>query len=360
VVGIDPAALQALTRRDVTVDLWNSILSVRVADEPGVQKPPLWGSHSVTRDILRFEPRFPLERGTKYRAELDPARLREVVASSSSAAATHALGLTTKLFAEYSLPKERPKAPTIVTNVYPSSDVLPENVLRFYILFSAPMSRGEAYRRIKLLEEPSGKPVVAPFLELGEELWTTDGTRLTLLFDPGRLKQGLKPREELGPILQAGKSYSLIVDREWPDATRNSLKGAFRKTFRAERVDDGSPDPKRWRVRAPRAGSIEPLEVTFGESLDRALLDRLIAVEDVHGQWVRGTISVAEAETVWRFTPRHAWSSGRYSLVVDTELEDVAGNSVARPFEVDVARPITARVLSDTVAVPFEIATGAR
>ena len=52
-----------------------------------------------------------------------------------------------------------------------------------------------------------------PFLELDEELWSPDGTRFTLIFDPGRIKRGLKPREEVGPVLEAGKSYSLVIDR---------------------------------------------------------------------------------------------------------------------------------------------------
>ena len=102
--------------------------------------------------------------------------------------------------------------------VYPSRDLLPENLLQFYIFFSAPMSRGEAYRRITLLDIATGKIVDAPFLELDEELWSPDGTRFTLVFDPGRIKRGLKPREEVGPVLEAGKSYSLVIDRQWLDA----------------------------------------------------------------------------------------------------------------------------------------------
>ena len=93
------------------------------------------------------------------------------------------------------------------------------------------MSRGEAYRHIRLLDG-AGKPVDTPFLELDEELWLRDGTRFTLLFDPGRIKRGLKPREELGPVLEAGKSYQLVIDRDWLDAEGNPLKTEFRKTLR--------------------------------------------------------------------------------------------------------------------------------
>ena len=141
------------------------------------------------------------------------------------------------------------------------------------------MSRGEAYRRIRLLDA-AGKPVDDPFLELDEELWSPDGTRFTLLFDPGRIKRGLKPREEVGPVLEAGKSYYLVIDRDWLDADGKPLKAGFRKTFRVGPPDETSPDPKTWSVRPPAPETRDPLEVRFPEPLDRALLDRLIAVRD--------------------------------------------------------------------------------
>ncbi|MDP7205986.1 MAG: hypothetical protein QGH11_10470, partial [Pirellulaceae bacterium] len=37
-----------------------------------------------------------------------------------------------------------------------------------------------------------------------------------------------------------------------------------------------------------------------------------------------------------QLTPRARWRPGDYQLAVGVILEDLAGNSVARPFEVDV------------------------
>lgn len=216
------------------------------------------------------------------------------------------------------------------------------------------MSRGEAYRHIRLLDA-AGKPVDTPFLELDEELWSRDGTRFTLLFDPGRIKRGLKPREELGPVLEAGKSYQLVIDRDWLDADGNPLKREFRKTLRAGPPDETSPDPKNWDVRPPKAETRDLLEVRFPEPMDRALLDRLLTVQDASGKLVAGRISVDREETIWQFTPTASWRTGDYRLVIGTELEDVAGNSVARPFEVNMVNPISHRVTSDTVARPFRI-----
>ena len=292
-----------------------------------------------------------------YKAEFDPVRLHEI-ARSLAPSGEIAIGqsrFTTRLVAEFSLPKKPTQSTTQVTEIFPSRDRLPENLLRFYIYFSAPMSRGGAYHRITLLDEASGKKVDAPFLELDEELWSPDGTRFTLVFDPGRIKRGLKPREEVGPVLEAGRSYSLVIDRNWLDASGNLLKTGFRKTFRVGPADDTSPDPKTWTVHPPRASSREPLEVCFPEPLDRALLDRLLWVEIGNAKLVAGQIALGAAETTWRFMPADPWREGDYRLVVGTELEDLAGNSVAQPFEVDAAGPISSRVTTRTVELPFQI-----
>ena len=90
----------------------------------------------------------------------------------------------------------------------------------------------------------------------------------------------------------------------------------------------------------PGAGSRDPLEVRFPEPLDRALLDRLIWVKiQPRRKSCRARSRWVAAETRWRFTPASPWRRGDYRLVVGTELEDLAGNSVAQPFEVDADRP---------------------
>ena len=97
----------------------------------------------------------------------------------------------------------------------------------------------------------------------------------------------------------------------------------------------------------------EPLEARFPEPLDRALIERLVTVVDAEGHGVSGRISITEAETIWRFVPDAPWRPGTYRLTIGTELEDVAGNSVASPFEVDLTTPITKRVSSERVEIPF-------
>jgi hypothetical protein len=359
VIGADPTDLRALALPEMTVDRWTSILPVRVVRTGETRteaQPPLWGSYRLAGDIITFHPRFPLEAGMTYRAEFNPVRLHEIARTLTPPATVVGEPRDTNcLFAEYSPPKKPARITTQVAAIYPTGDRLPENLLRFYISFTAPMSRGEAYRRITLVDTATAKPVDSAFLELDEELWSPDGTRFTLIFDPGRVKRGLRPREELGPVLEAGKSYSLVIDRGWLDAAGNPLKVGYQKNFRVGQPDESSPDLKTWTIQAPRSNSRDPLEVRFPKALDRALLDRLIWVQNAEAKKVPGQVTVSESECRWQFVPVSEWREGDHRLVVGTELEDVAGNSVASPFEVDVAGPISGRVTAKTLELPFRI-----
>src|SRR5262249_3704446 len=137
---------------------WASLFALYVrrgGDRTG--QPAVLGSYRVEKGILRFEPRFPLARGVHYRAVFDPARL-------PTRAGSRAEPLEKDLF----LPRPQPGAATVIEHVYPSKDTLPENQLKFYLHFSDPMSRGEAYRHVRLLDA-HGKAIDLPFLELDEE-----------------------------------------------------------------------------------------------------------------------------------------------------------------------------------------------
>ncbi|HKI33215.1 MAG TPA: hypothetical protein VKA46_15290 [Gemmataceae bacterium] len=316
------------------------IFTVRVDGKADL--PPLLGEYSAKDGTLSFKPRFPLQRGVRYRAAVHPDKIP--AAEGEKYAAVEETFL---------LPKPK-TVPTVVEHVYPSRDELPENLLRFYFHFSAPMSRGDVYQYIRLLDA-AGKPVEAPFLTLEQELWDRAGQRFTLLIDPGRIKRGLKPREDVGPALEQGKKYTLEIGRDWLDANGEPLKETYRKKFRVAAPDETQPDPKTWKLQAPPAGKAEALVVTFPKPLDHAMLGRVLSVTDDRGQEVEGTVAVTDEETRWRFTPKGAWQAGNYNLVVDTTLEDSAGNSIARPFEVDVFRPVEGRVKTETTKVAFKV-----
>lgn len=295
--------------------------------------PPMLGAWSVADGRLRFEPRFPLVRGVRYRAEYRRPGAAPVVS-------------------HFQLPAEA--APTTeVVQVYPTAAVLPENQLKFYVHFSAPMSRGEIFDHVQLCEE-SGKAIELPFLELAEELWDPTMTRLTLLIDPGRIKRGVKPLVDLGPVFEAGKSYALRVAAGCPDAAGRPLRAAFEKKFRVTAADRTPIDPARWKIPAPRAGTREALRVDFGEPLDHALALRKIDVTAGRAG-LEGHAALGAEERTWIFAPDRPWRAGAHRLVIATTIEDLAGNNVGRPFDVDVFERVERRIETPTIDVEFAV-----
>jgi hypothetical protein len=343
VSGLGPDLVKTLNAAEFSPEQWSQLLKVFVAARESDETPAMLGNYRVENEQLLFEPRFPLKPGLKYSARFDPSQLPGERTLSAKVVS-----------AEFALPALPASEPAVVEHIYPSSDTLPENQLKFYIHFSAPMSFGEAYEHVHLIKS-SGEEVDYPFLKLGEELWDPSGTRFTLFIDPGRIKRGLKPREDLGPSLEEGKSYTLRVDAEWRDANDRPLKESYKKSFQVIAPDEQQPDPKKWKLSVPPPGTTDPLVVTFAESLDRAMLQRVLLVLDSDGNLLSGDITVDQNEARWQFRPQHSWTKGRYSLEVETTLEDLAGNSIARPFEVDVFKSVEATVPTKTIKVPFTI-----
>lgn len=92
---------------------------------------------------------------------------------------------------------EEKKPNVFVEEVYPSSNILPENLLRFYIYFSEPMMTSDSLESVYLADS-NGKKLKGVFFKNRFDLWSSDKTRLTLLFDPGRVKTGLVAHNKMG------------------------------------------------------------------------------------------------------------------------------------------------------------------
>jgi hypothetical protein len=296
--------------------------------------PPLSGSYSLDGTSLVFHPGFPLEAGMRYRAVFHPP--------TGSAPIE-------KIFQQ---PAKDTTRRTRVERIYPSGDIWPGNQLRLYVYFSAPMSRGEADQRIHL-RDASGKVMKGVFLP-GEELWSPDFRRLTMTFDPGRIKRGLTSNEAMGSPITAGKAYRLTIDREWPDARGVPLIEVFSKSFRGGPQDRVPPDPARWHISPPAAGTTTPLIVEFPKPMNYPLLQRMLQVSNGRST-ISGSIDVDRQETRWRFTPQSPWKPGSYQLVIDTRIEDLAGNHIGQPFDIDVFDRVTEHIGTKTVSVPFQI-----
>ena len=85
-----------------------------------------------------------------------------------------------------------------VLMIYPSTDVLPANLLKFYLQFSRPMRETDAiFDHIRIIDD-QGNVIEDPWRRA--PLWSNDGTRLTLLIHPGRIKTGVNLNLDLGPL----------------------------------------------------------------------------------------------------------------------------------------------------------------
>ncbi|MES2695137.1 MAG: hypothetical protein V4773_16810 [Verrucomicrobiota bacterium] len=367
VEGIPRDVREALEGSDPHAVVWMQLLAV-YAEQPVMPgapmppMPPMAGSWKMAKGKLRFEPRFPFTRGVAYRAEFWPSRLPGPLGSPSQL-----LGVLTgeapqgPVISFFELPRDKTTPTTTVMQIYPTSDLLPENQLKFYVHFSGSMSRGGIYEYVQL-RDGEGKIVDTPFLELDEELWDPTMTRLTLLIDPGRIKRGVKPLEDMGPVFEAGKNYTLSIKATWRDADGRPLKTGFEKAFRIGPADRTPPDPKRWKITyVPPAGSPGPFIVQFDEPMDRALALRLIAVERVpeqrgaRPQVLDGEVTVDEQERRWMLMPVGPWRRGSYRLVVATTIEDLAGNNIGKTFDVDLAAGAQRQSQASSASVPFEV-----
>ena len=275
---------------------------------------PLLGQVKITGGTIRFTPQFPLLAGETYEAIF-----------------THSAGQQTTL--EHTIPINAP-APQ-VASIFPSTNRLPANHLKFYIHFSQPMERGNITQHFTLIDRTTGQPVAQPFRET--ELWSADGRRLTLWFHPGRQKTGVNLNLDLGPILQPNRSYELKISGQWKSQAGVPLKTAFQKKFTTTLADRTQPNVKKWKLIAPAADTRAPLQLTFPEPLDAVLLKNLITIEHANGRAVPGAIELSQNETHWKFIPQKNWPAATFHVRVDWELEDLAGNNLARPFEVNLA-----------------------
>lgn len=295
----------------ITEEQWKEFLRV-YTHEAFVKRmnQPVAGTYSWYVDSLSFIPNFSFAAGETYHAVFGRFELA------------------------FTIPEEK-FTPTFIETVHPQADVLPENMLRMYISFSAPMMPGEAYDHISLLTE-NGTRVEKAFLIIDQELWDGERTRFTLLFDPGRVKRGIKSNLQLGAPLKAGQKYRLVIDSTWRDANGNFLMGSFTKSFVVTKAERTKLSVANWKIVTPAADSREDLLIYFDRPTDYALAMKSINITTPCGT-VSGSATLT-GSTLWRFTPDQPWAEGQYHLEVNPGLEDVAGNNFNNAFDIDLSK----------------------
>ena len=316
---------------------WRAFVRVTVDGQDAI---PVAGKYLVVGDAVEFQPQFPFDPGRKYRVRVDPARLPSPRTDA-----------TTEVVVSLSPRIDAPS--TFVSMIHPAGDALPENLLRIYVQFSAPMAEGATVGKVRLLDE-TGHEIPDVFLPFETGLWSSDHTRYTVFLAPGRVKEGILPNRQMGRALTAGKHYAFDVSADWRDANGQPLKSGYRREFRAGPAIEAAIDPKTWQLWPSAAGTREPLSVTFPSPLDHALALRALSVSTAAGEPVAGEPGIDATDTKWTFTPAQPWRAGAYALTALTILEDPSGNQIGRAFEVLRPTPAPATTV-DRVTLPFSV-----
>jgi hypothetical protein len=329
---------------------WGEAVQLSCLDTEGQPGPALLSSITVEPNQVTLTPTFSLLPGRSYLLTFDPQPIAELAPLLAAVQLRHDLPAN-----------DLAPAPTI-TAIFPSIDRLPSNHLKFYLVFSEPMQQGEIWDNFSLRDLTENKPVARPFRHT--ELWSEDNCQLTLWFHPGRQKTGVNLNVELGAILTKGHRYRLSIDGGWLSQRGTALGETVNKDFQAGPADHQQPRITDWQLDIPDAGTRQPLRITFDKSLDWALSRSVIQLRHRSASDIQTVVffnsNLGPLQRTLELEPLVAWKPGAYELVARGILEDLAGNSLDRPFEVDVsdaAEPINAP--SQDHLLPFTITTPA-
>ncbi|MFK7787490.1 MAG: hypothetical protein AB8B56_20370 [Crocinitomicaceae bacterium] len=268
------------------------------------------GRHTIEEGYLVFSPYFPFERGMNY-----VIRTKNTDVDSDYS------------YQSFQVGKKRPVDEAKVINVYPLAHELPENLLRFYMYFNTPMKKGQALQHVELADA-QGNVDNRVFMEFKQELWSADGKRLTLLFDPGRIKRGVSTNVALGPALLEGNMYQLNISGEWQDVHGQDLSVDFTKEFVVGQAYRQHIKVNDLAIDEPEANSLDALTINFSRVMDHALIQSMIQLKNEENHPIAGRWGVSQDETKAIFFPEETWETGSYHILFNGSLEDVTGNNL--------------------------------
>jgi hypothetical protein len=143
----------------------------------------------------------------------------------------------------------------------------------------------------------------------------------------------------MGPVLYEKQDYQFVVRGEWTDLDGNKIGKDFVKKFRTTPEDRARIELSEWKLTAPPVGSREPVSLVLPKSVDYRSLLTGLTVTNAKGDATAGKVAVGKDEKNWTFTPAEPWQAGPHRVNVSPDLEDVAGNTPVRPFDMDLLAP---------------------
>jgi hypothetical protein len=323
---LNPEVLYTFSRYFNTQRDWQAVFPITMKGNGN--EIALSGDYKIFENAVQFTPRFPFAANVTYTANFFSDELalnaNEIYLPKVSIEAVSLEFTTTPRNVE----------PPRLLAIHPTTDVIPENLLKIHLTFSKSMTIGEVYSKVKLFDADD-QLVEKPFLVLDQELWDPKMTTVTVLFDPGRIKRGLRPNLEMKPALKAGQQYTLVVEAGWKDIDGQLTQESVTKQFRTTEADRQSPGVDAYQVNMP-AHRNAPLILNLKEPHDRILLADCLRVIDKLGNEVEGILHVDNSDKLVQFVPKNPWLEMQYTIEVNPLLEDLAGNNLNRLFDEDL------------------------
>lgn len=307
---------------------WQQILALYVGDKAPSRAsyPSIAGSYTLHQGNLLFTPRFAPVPDQSYTLVFNAKVLAKLLPGQDK------LAKASYQLTRYVAPVKFAKT-TKVLRILPLTATVPQNVLRFYLHFSAPMSFDNPYHYLSILDEQD-QVVENAFVEFSEGLWDRQRKRLTVFIHPGRIKRGVGPNVKQGMVFQPGHNYSLKLDKDFKDFRGVELSADFYKDIKVSAPVFEKIDPGSWQLGLPKSNSLQALEIIPERALDSALALRMITVIDAATQTeIQGSMAFDEQGIKLRFRPAQRWQAGSYQLSIEQRLEDLAGNTLGWAFD---------------------------
>ena len=141
-----------------------------------------------------------------------------------------------------------------------------------------------------------------------------------------------------GVPVEEGKSYQLTIDPSWKSQAGIPLNTGMTKSFFATAADRTSPNHVFWKITSPASGSRDELIVDLGEQMDAVLLRDCLFIRGEKSGFVKGKVKLGNKASQWRFVPDNEWEKDKYYLNIFARLEDLGGNNLNRPFDLDLSK----------------------
>lgn len=312
--------VRLIQRENFSFEQWTSFYVVKT----NPNGPAVIGDYKIVNNHLAFSPRFVPDPNVRYFITFSYPNLAQLLSSQLSEQSVYSDVVT---FEPYETTQPE------ITSVTPNLEIVPANLLRFYVYFSAPMGIENPYDFITI-EDKDGNALVDPFVIVPEGLWNIDRTRLTLLLHPGRIKQGVGPNMTEGDILRAGNEYILKIDEKWKGASGEPLKQSFARRINASNTLKKAINVNIWALQAEQnQNGIGILTIVTDHPLDQPLAKRMLYIRNKAGKILPSQVEFTSPEklkVLWRHD-----GSETLELHIDARLEDVCGNTPLYAFDLE-------------------------